>query len=111
MMSFTVPPARASCRIVSAVAEAGSVPVTVKMRRGLKNGLRACLDLGPRLVDAGAESLTLHPHSARQMNTGGADYALTAELVSYVYVHVVASGDVTSRARARRSWRRLARQP
>ncbi len=86
--------------IVSAVAEAVSVPVTVKMRRGLEDGSRACLELGPRLVEAGAESLTLHPRSARQMYTGEADHSLTAELVSRVDVPVVASGDVTSRARA-----------
>jgi tRNA-dihydrouridine synthase B len=89
-----------ACRIVSSVAEAVSVPVTVKMRRGLENGSRACLDIGPRLVDAGAASLTLHPRSAKQMYTGEADHALTAELVELVDVPVVASGDVTSRARA-----------
>jgi nifR3 family TIM-barrel protein len=89
-----------ACRIVAAVAEAVSVPVTVKMRRGLENGSRACLELGPRLVEAGADSLTLHPRSARQMYTGEADHSLTAELVSRVEVPVVASGDVTSRARA-----------
>jgi tRNA-dihydrouridine synthase B len=93
-------PARA-CAIVAAVADAVSVPVTVKMRRGLENGSRACLELGPRLVEAGAASLTLHPRSARQMYTGEADHSLTAELVSRVDVPVVASGDVTSRARAR----------
>jgi tRNA-dihydrouridine synthase B len=82
------------------VAEAVSVPVTVKMRRGLENGSRACLELGPRLVEAGASSLTLHPRSARQMYTGEADHSLTSELVSRVDVPVVASGDVTSRARA-----------
>jgi nifR3 family TIM-barrel protein len=87
-------------RIVSAVADAVSVPVTVKMRRGLENGSRACLELGPRLAEAGAESLTLHPRSARQMYTGEADHSLTAELVSRVDVPVIASGDVTSRARA-----------
>jgi tRNA-dihydrouridine synthase B len=70
------------------------------MRRGLENGSRACLELGPRLVEAGASSLTLHPRSARQMYTGEADHSLTAELVSLVDVPVVASGDVTSRARA-----------
>jgi nifR3 family TIM-barrel protein len=86
--------------IVSAVAEAVSVPVTVKMRRGLENGSRACLELGPRLVEAGASSLTLHPRSARQMYTGEADHSLTGELVSRVDVPVIASGDVTSRARA-----------
>ena len=74
--------------------------MTVKLRRGVQNGSRACLELGPRLVEAGASSLTLHPRSAQQMYTGTADHALTAELVSLVDVPVVASGDVTSRARA-----------
>src|SRR5204863_5929925 len=89
-----------ACRIVSEVAGAVSVPVTVKMRRGLENGSRACLVVGPRLVESGAAALTLHPRSAKQMYTGEADHALTAELVSLVDVPVVASGDVTSRARA-----------
>jgi tRNA-dihydrouridine synthase B len=89
-----------ACRVVEAVASAVSVPVTVKLRRGLENGSRACLSLGPRLVESGAASLTLHPRSAKQMYTGSADHSLTAELVSLVDVPVVASGDITSRARA-----------
>jgi tRNA-dihydrouridine synthase B len=89
-----------ACRIVSAVADAVSVPVSVKMRRGLENGSRTCLDVGPRLVDAGAASLTLHPRSAKQMYTGEADHSLTAEFVERVGVPVIASGDITSRARA-----------
>jgi tRNA-dihydrouridine synthase B len=93
-------PARATA-IVAAVAEAVDIPVSVKMRRGLENGSRACLDIGPRLVEAGAATLTLHPRSARQMYTGEADHRLTAELVERVDVPIVASGDVTSRARAR----------
>jgi tRNA-dihydrouridine synthase B len=76
------------------------VPVTVKLRRGLRNGSRTCLELGPRLVEAGAASLTLHPRSAEEMYTGTADHSLTEELVSLVDVPVVASGDVTSHARA-----------
>jgi tRNA-dihydrouridine synthase B len=89
-----------ACRIVEAVAEAIDVPVSVKMRRGLENGSRAALHVGPRLVEAGAASLTLHPRSARQMYTGTADHELTAELVDLVEVPVIASGDVDSRARA-----------
>ena len=89
-----------ACAIVGAVADAVDVPVSVKMRRGLENGSRACLDVGPRLVKAGAATLTLHPRSARQMYTGEADHALTAELVALVDVPVIASGDITSRARA-----------
>ena len=89
-----------AARIVSAVAQATVLPVSVKMRRGTANGSRDCLVVGPRLVEAGAASLTLHPRSARQMYTGTADHSLTAELVSLVDVPVIASGDITSRARA-----------
>jgi tRNA-dihydrouridine synthase B len=89
-----------ACRIVAAVAAAVDVPVSVKLRRGLEDGSRACLELGPRLVEAGACTLTLHPRSAQQMYTGRADHALTAELVDAVDVPVVASGDVTTAAGA-----------
>jgi tRNA-dihydrouridine synthase B len=70
------------------------------MRRGLEDGSLRCLDVGPQLVDAGAQTLTLHPRSARQMYTGEADHSLTAELVALVDVPVIASGDITSRAKA-----------
>jgi nifR3 family TIM-barrel protein len=89
-----------ACRVVEAVAAAVRVPVTVKMRRGVENGSRACLELGPRLVESGAAALTLHPRSAQQMYTGEADHALTAELVECIAVPVIASGDVTSREQA-----------
>ena len=92
-------PARA-CAIVEAVSRAVAVPISVKMRRGLRDGARTCLDVGPQLVEAGAATLTLHPRSAQQMYTGTADHALTAELVALVDVPVIASGDVTSRAKA-----------
>jgi tRNA-dihydrouridine synthase B len=91
-----------ACAIVAAVASAVEIPVSVKMRRGLENDSRACLIVGPRLVEAGAASLTLHPRSARQMYTGEADHALTTELVELVDVPIIASGDITSRARAQR---------
>ena len=89
-----------ACAIVEAVAQAVDLPVSVKMRRGLRDGARTCLDVGPRLVEVGAATLTLHPRSAQQMYTGTADHALTAELVSLVDVPVIASGDIVSRARA-----------
>jgi tRNA-dihydrouridine synthase B len=90
-----------AARIVSAITEAVDIPVTVKLRRGMRDGSRDCLIVGPRLVEAGAASLTLHPRSAQQMYTGSADHSLTAELVSLVDVPLVASGDIGSHAEAR----------
>ena len=92
--------AELACKVVAAVAAAVDVPVTVKMRRGVENGSRACLELGPRLVEAGAAALTLHPRSAQQMYTGEADHSSRRSSSQRVSVPVIASGDVTSRAKA-----------
>src|SRR5581483_2307314 len=91
-----------ACALVGAVVNAVDVPVTVKMRRGVRNGSRAALDLGPKLEAEGAASLTLHPRSAQQMYTGTADHALTAELVERVSIPVIASGDIGDRETAER---------
>jgi nifR3 family TIM-barrel protein len=88
--------------LVTAVVDAVDVPVTVKMRRGVRNGSRSALALGPELEAAGVASLTLHPRSAQQMYTGTADHTLTAELVELVGIPVVASGDITDRDTAER---------
>src|SRR5437764_13664135 len=73
--------AELACRVVDAAARAVDVPVTVKMRRGVQTGSRACLELGPRLVEAGAAVLNPPPRSAPQMDTGAAGTSLTAQAV------------------------------
>ncbi|MGA9761408.1 MAG: tRNA-dihydrouridine synthase [Gaiellaceae bacterium] len=85
-----------ACRIVAAMAEAVSAPVTVKLRSGIEPGSRTCIELGPRLAAAGAQALVLHPRAQRQMYGGSADHSLTAELASLVEIPVVASGDIRS---------------
>ena len=67
----------------------------------MRNGSRTALELGPKLEAEGVAALTLHPRSAQQMYTGTADHTLTAELVERVSIPVIASGDITDRARAR----------
>lgn len=87
--------------VAAAVVDATPLPVSIKIRRGVRNGSVDCLTLGPRLVEeAGVSALTLHPRSAAQMYTGFADHALTRQLVERVSVPVFASGDVTDRIRA-----------
>jgi tRNA-dihydrouridine synthase B len=91
-----------ACAVAGAVVDAVDVPVSVKMRRGVRNGSLAALELGPKLEALGVASLTLHPRSAQQMYTGTADHTLTAELVRRVSVPVIASGDIGDHAGAER---------
>src|SRR6478752_1544285 len=91
-----------ACALAGAVVDAVDVPVSVKMRRGVRNGSLAALELGPKLEALGVASLTLHPRSAQQMYTGTADHTLTAELVRRVSVPVIASGDIGDHAGAER---------
>ena len=77
-----------------------SVPVTVKMRRGLEDMSRTCIDLAPRLVASGAGAIVLHPRSQRQMYGGSADHSLTLELAALLEAPVIASGDVSGHVRA-----------
>lgn len=83
------------------VAAVRGIPVTVKLRSGLRaaDGERA-LVLGRRLEEAGVAGLCIHPRYAEQMYRGRADHSLTAAMVGSVRVPVVASGDVDSFASA-----------
>jgi tRNA-dihydrouridine synthase B len=90
-----------ACRIVEEMAAATSIPVTAKLRSGIEPGSRACIELGPQLVAAGAQALVLHPRAQRQMYGGQADHSLTAELASLLEVPIIASGDIRSGEQAR----------
>ena len=88
-------------RSSSAVAAAVDVPVSVKMRRGLRDGSRACLDVGPRLVDGGRGVADPAPalgaadvHGHRRPRADGGARRRSSTCPS------IASGDITSRARA-----------
>jgi tRNA-dihydrouridine synthase B len=80
------------------VAAAAPLPVTVKLRAGLRAGDDLGLALAPRLQEAGACALCLHPRTAAQLYRGAADHSLIRKLCDTVTIPVVASGDVSDRA-------------
>jgi len=92
-------PARAVA-IARAAAEGSGLPVTVKLRPGLRPGERSGVDLARRLVDeAGVAAVALHPRHASQQHAGAPDYGMVAELTAAVEVPVVLSGGLSDEER------------
>lgn len=94
-------------RIVTAVAAAvrdasphHPVPVTVKIRSGLREGDELGRRVAPQLIAAGAAAICIHPRTAAQLYRGRADHAVTFALAAELPVPVIASGDVDGRAAA-----------
>lgn len=75
-------------------AAAGPGRVGVKLRLGPKAPSRVDLDLAPRLAEAGASWLALHPRHASQGFSGTADRAALAEFTAASPLPVLASGDL-----------------
>jgi tRNA-dihydrouridine synthase B len=86
--------------IIDSVANAVSVPVTVKMRTGPDRQRRNAVHLARLAEAAGAALITVHGRSRACGFTGHAEYDTIAEVKSAVSVPVVANGDIGSPAQA-----------
>ena len=86
--------------IIDSVANAVSVPVTVKMRTGPDRQRRNAVRLAQLAEAAGAAMITVHGRSRACGFTGHAEYDTIAEVKSAVGVPVVANGDIGSPAQA-----------
>jgi nifR3 family TIM-barrel protein len=81
-------------RIVRAVRDVLTIPLTVKFRLGLDDCRRNYLDLA-RLCEAeGVAAVAMHARTARQMFTGEADWSHLARLRESVSIPVIGNGDV-----------------
>jgi tRNA-dihydrouridine synthase B len=81
-------------RIVRAVRDVLSMPLTVKFRLGLDDCRRNYLELG-RICEAnGVAAVAMHARTARQMYTGEADWSHLARLKESLAIPVIGNGDV-----------------
>ena len=87
---------------VDGAAPGRGIPVTVKIRAGLRDGDELGRLAAPRLVAAGAAAVCIHPRTAAQLYRGHADHAVTFALAAELAVPVIASGDVDGRDAALR---------
>ena len=74
----------------------GAVPVTVKLRSGLRPGDDAGFHVAHRLVaDAGVAAIAFHPRAATVHHRGTPDYDLVARLVDSLPAPVILTGGLS----------------
>jgi tRNA-dihydrouridine synthase B len=79
--------------IVSAMAKAVKIPVTVKMRAGWDANEINAPELARRMEDAGAAAITVHGRTAAQSYSGSSDWNLIDRVAATVGIPVFGSGD------------------
>ncbi len=83
----------ARAAVEGARSERGRLPVTVKLRSGLRTGETSGFDLAQRLVEeAGVAAIAFHPRSAAVQHKGVPDYALAQRLVQELAAPVILTG-------------------
>ena len=87
--------------IVSQVADACAVPVTVKFRAGWDGSELNAPEFARAMEAAGAAAVAVHGRTREQFYRGRADWSVLAEVKRAVNVPVIGSGDVFSAADAR----------
>ncbi|MEU1484452.1 tRNA dihydrouridine synthase DusB [Streptomyces sp. NPDC005752] len=80
-----------------AVAQAGDLPVTIKMRKGIDDDHTTYLDAGRIAVEEGVTAVALHGRTTAQHYGGTADWGAIARLKEHVpEIPVLGNGDIWS---------------
>jgi nifR3 family TIM-barrel protein len=93
--------------IARAAGRGSGLPVTVKLRSGIRPGDTSGIEVARRLVEAGVVAgLCIHPRHASQRHSGKPDYELARALVDELPVPVVISGGLRTPELAREAFER-----
>lgn len=93
-------------QIVSAVAQAVDVPVTVKCRLGWDKGSINVVDFAQRMEDNGAAMVAVHGRTRSMLYSGVADWDTIRKVKEKLSIPVIANGDITGGEAALRCLKR-----
>ena len=85
-------------QVVQETRSVTTLPLSVKMRAGLKSDLSYLLEFVAMLAEAGADWVTLHPRCQSQWRRGLANWEYIARVREAVGIPVVGNGDIQEAA-------------
>lgn len=82
--------------IISSMVNSTDIPITAKMRIGIKNG-EGAVKIAKIIQDAGASMITVHPRTAAQGYSGKADWSYIKKIKDELTIPVIGSGDIKTK--------------
>lgn len=91
-------------KIVESVANAVSLPVTVKIRKGWDSGSITAVEVARIAQESGAAAVTVHGRTREQMYRPPADLDIIAAVKAAVNIPVIGNGDIFTPKDAKRMY-------
>lgn len=82
-------------KVMKAVVENATVPVTVKIRKGWDNEHIVATDIAKIAEEVGISAITIHGRTRNEMYSGKADLDIIKQVKQSVNIPVIGNGDIT----------------